>query len=70
MPWRRLWQPRRGLFWLMVGFNLLSSACTLAMQTLPLNTLGLLLLALVALANVGFGLAAAWQLMRQEPPVG
>jgi hypothetical protein len=54
----------------MVGFNLLSSACTLAMQTLPLNTLGLLLLALVALANVGFGLAAAWQLMRQEPPVG
>lgn len=69
MPWRRLWQPRRGLFWLMVAFNLLSSACTLAMQTLPLNTAGLLLLAFVALMNVGFGLAAAWQLMRQEPPV-
>lgn len=23
---RRLWQPRRGLFWVMLAFNLLSSA--------------------------------------------
>ena len=23
--WRRLWQPRRGVFWLMLAFNLLSS---------------------------------------------
>jgi hypothetical protein len=68
MQWRRLWQPRRGLFWLMVAFNVLSSVCTWAMRALPLNTVGLLLLAFIALLNVAFGLMAAWQLMREEPP--
>ena len=64
----RLWQPRRGLFWLMLAFNGLSSACAWAMRALPLNTVGLLLLAFVALLNVGFGLAAAWALLREPPP--
>ncbi len=67
MQWRRLWQPRKGLFWMMLGFNALSSVCTWAMRALPLNTVGLLLLAFIALLNVGFGLLAAWQLMRDEP---
>ncbi len=64
MRWRRLWQPRNPLFWQMVFFNAMSSVCTWAMRALPLNTLGLLLVGTVALANVGFGLLAAWKLMR------
>ena len=68
MVWRRIWQPRRGLFWLMLGFNLLSSLCAWALRTLPLNTAGQLLLAFVAAFNVAFGLLAAWQLLREEPP--
>lgn len=70
MNWRRLWQPRSGLFWLMLAFNGLSSLCTWALQTLPLNTVGQLLLAFVALLNVAFGLLAAWQLLRREPVAG
>lgn len=62
---RRLWQPANPLFWLMLGFNLLSSLCTWAMRALPLNTLGLLVVGGVALFNVGFGLLAAWRLMQQ-----
>ncbi len=63
---RRLWQPRKGLFWMMVGFNALSSLCTWAMRALPLNTIGLLLIGAIALLNVAFGLLAAWKLMRGD----
>ena len=68
MKLRRLWQPGRLLFWQMVMFNVLSSLCSWAMRALPLNTLGLLLVGFVALLNVGFGLLAAWMLVRDEPP--
>ena len=68
MKLSRLWQPRRLLFWQMILFNALSSVCTYAMRAYPLNTTGLLLLALVALLNVGFGLLAAWVLVRDPPP--
>jgi 4-hydroxybenzoate polyprenyltransferase len=67
MQWKRLWQPRNPMFWMMVGFNALSSLCTWAMQALPLNPLGLALLAVVALLNVGMGLLAGWALLRQPP---
>jgi 4-hydroxybenzoate polyprenyltransferase len=67
VAWKRLWQPRHPMFWMMVGFNVLSSLCTWAMRALPLNTVGLLLLAFVALLNVGCGLMAAWALLRTEP---
>lgn len=70
MKWRRLWQPRRAVFWLMLTFNVLSSLCAWALRTFPLNTLGQLLLAFVALLNVAFGLLALWQLLREEPPTG
>ena len=70
MNLRRLWQPRRGMFWLMLAFNGLSSLCAWALRTLPLSAAGLILLALVALLNVAFGLLAAWQLLREEPPAG
>jgi ABC-type sulfate transport system permease subunit len=64
----RLWQPRRLLFWQMVFFNVMSSVCAWAMRALPLNTVGLLLVGFVALLNVVFGLAAAWALVKDEPP--
>lgn len=68
LQWRRLWQPRRLLFWQMLMFNVLSSACAWALRELPLNTVGLLLVGFVGLMNVGFGLLAAWALMREAPP--
>lgn len=68
MKLSRLWQPTRGLFWMMVFFNAMSSVCTYAMRALPLNTVGMLLLAFVALMNVACGLAVAWMLVRDEPP--
>lgn len=68
MKLSRLWQPRRLLFWQMLLFNVLSSVCTYAMRALPLNTFGLLLVGGIALLNVGFGLVAAWALVREEPP--
>lgn len=67
MKWSRLWQPRKLLFWQMVMFNVLSSVCSWALRALPLNTVALSLVALVALINVGFGLLAAWMLMRNDP---
>ena len=63
---RRLWQPANPLFWMMVGFNVMSSVCTWAMRALPLNTLGLLLVGTIALINVALGLLAAWKLMRGD----
>lgn len=68
MKLSRLWQPRRLLFWQMIMFNVLSSVCTFAMRAYPLNTGAMLLLALIALLNVGFGLLAAWALVRDPPP--
>jgi hypothetical protein len=66
MKLRRLWQPAKPLFWLMLGFNVLSSLCTWVLRSQPLNTLGLLLVAGLALGNVAFGLVAAWKLMQDE----
>ncbi len=64
--WRRLWQPRRGAFWLMVAFNLLSSLMAWVLRTAPLNTTGLLLVGLLGLANALAGLWLAARLWRGE----
>ncbi len=68
IQWKRLWQPRNPMFWMMVGFNVLSSVCSWALRALPLNTLGLLVVGFVALLNVGAGLLAAWMLLKTPPP--
>lgn len=65
---QRLWQPRRPLFWQMVTCNVMSSVCAWALRTLPLTTVGVVLVGTVGLLNVGFGLAAAWALLREPPP--
>lgn len=62
--WKHLWQPRRGLFWLMVAFNVLSSLMAWALRSLPLNTAGLLLVGTLALANAAAGLWVAARLWR------
>ena len=67
MTLSRLWQPRRGLFWVMVAFNVLSSLGAWALRALPLNTAGLWLVGTLALANVAGGLVAAWRLLREPP---
>jgi len=64
----RLWQPRRGLFWQMLFFNLMSSVLAWVMRIYPLNTVGLLLVGGLALGNCVMGMAAAWMLLREPPP--
>lgn len=66
LDWRRLWQPRHPLFWLMLVFNGLSSLCTSALLTLVLTPGWRLALAVVALGNVGAGMLAAWRLLRGD----
>jgi len=52
---RRLWQPRRGLFWLMLAFNALSSALAWWLHlTQPSGTL-LVVVTLLALTNTLIG---------------
>ena len=65
----RLWQPHRGLFWLMMAFNALSSVGSYLVRNWSLNTAALWLVMLMSLANVGGGLWAAWQLVK-EPAAG
>jgi hypothetical protein len=66
---RRLWQPRRGLFWLMLSMQLLSSGIVLFMQiTDPPDGLRLVL-SLMALTD---SLVAWWltvRLWRESAPV-
>jgi hypothetical protein len=69
--WRRalrLWQPQRGLFWLMLAFNALGSGCAWAFNLLELNAAGLTLFAIAALLNSGAGLLAAWKLLQLPAP--
>ncbi len=51
---------------MMLGFNALSSVCSWAMRSLPLNSFGLILIGMIALINVVFGLLAAWKLIRGD----
>jgi uncharacterized membrane protein HdeD (DUF308 family) len=51
----RLWQPRRGLFWLMLAFNALSSVLAWALHLMQPTGALLVLLTLFALGNVLMG---------------
>jgi hypothetical protein len=60
--WRRLWQPGRPAFWLLVAFNLLSTAFGWAQRSLPLNDTAALLFGALAVLNALFGLFVGWRL--------
>jgi hypothetical protein len=51
----RLWQPRRGLFWLMLAFNLLSSVLGWTLHLAHPTGAWLILITLFALANALMG---------------
>jgi hypothetical protein len=65
---RRLWQPRRPLFWLWVGFNGLSSAFGWALRWPGLGDAGIALFTALALANVVAGLVVLWKLLASPAP--
>lgn len=50
-----LWQPRRGLFWLMLAFNLLSSGMGWTLHLLQPTGVLLVVLTLMALGNTLIG---------------
>ena len=61
----RMWQPRRGLFWLMLAFNVMSSVLVWYVQLAqPVDALRWLL-SLLALANACIGWWLAVRLWRE-----
>ena len=61
---RRIWQPQRGLFWLMLAFNALSSVLAWTLHLLQPTGLVLVVITLLALTNAALGwwlLARLWR---------
>lgn len=67
LKWSRLFQPRHPLFWMIMALNALSAMLSWMIQTKPLNTLGLTLVALFLLSNALVSTWLAWRLLRGEP---
>lgn len=65
---QRLWQPRNPLFWLVVVFNLMSSAMAWGLHLARPEGVLLLMLTVLALANTGMGWWLLWRLWKQTPP--
>ena len=59
--WRRLWQPRRGVFWMMVAFNVISSVLGGVLRSDVLSPVGMALVGGLALMNA---LAGMWLMVR------
>ena len=51
----RVWQPQRGLFWLMLAFNALSSGLAWWLHLVQPTGVLLVVLTLLALGNAGMG---------------
>ncbi|MBX9817783.1 MAG: hypothetical protein K2X79_07115 [Burkholderiaceae bacterium] len=67
MHWRRLIQPRKPAFWLMLALNALSTALMWIVQHYPLTALASLVIAVFAFANACLGVRLAWQLLSTPP---
>lgn len=69
---RRLFQPRKPAFWLMLVLNGLSTALMWIVQNYRLTPLASVVIAVFALGNAWLGLRLAWRLLTtpDEPPVG
>jgi len=65
--WRRLWQPRKPLFWLAFGFNALASFMSFFIQTRQPPTSIALLVGLLALTNSLIGAWLTWRLWNDPP---
>lgn len=59
--WRRLWQPRRGIFWMVLAFNALSSVLGGVLRSDVLSPVGMALVGGLALLNA---LAGMWLMVR------
>lgn len=59
--WRRLWQPRRGIFWMVLAFNALSSVLGGVLRSDVLSPVGMALVGSLALLNA---LAGMWLMVR------
>lgn len=68
--WRRLWQPRNPLFWLVLALQLLSSALVLVIQLRDPPAGLRLLLGLLALTNSLLGWWLIARLWREGGPGG
>jgi hypothetical protein len=64
---QRLWQPRRGLFWLMLAFNLLSSGLAWFVHLTDPPVALRWGLSLLALVNAGLGWWMLVRLWREAP---
>ena len=62
--WRRLIQPRKPAFWLMLALNALSTALIWIVQNRTLVPVAALLVAVFAIGNAVLGLRFAWQLLQ------
>ncbi|HCX80693.1 MAG TPA: hypothetical protein DHV01_03720 [Rhodoferax sp.] len=67
MHWRRLIQPRKLAFWLMLALNALSTALMWIVQRYPLTPLASLVIGVFALGNAWLGLRLAWRLLSTPP---
>lgn len=60
---RRLIQPRKPAFWLMLALNGLSTALVWIVQNRDLSPIASVLVAVFAMGNAVLGLRFAWQLL-------
>jgi hypothetical protein len=65
---RRLIQPRKLAFWLMLALNGLSTALVWIVQTRSLTVVAGLVVAFFAISNMLLGLRLAWRLMQTPLP--
>lgn len=65
---RRLFQPRKPAFWLMLALNALSTVLLWIVQRYTLTPLASVVIAVFALGNAWLGLRLAWQLLSTPVP--
>lgn len=65
--WRRLFQPRKPAFWLMLALNALSSVLMWIVQNRSLVPVAALLVGVFAIGNAVLGMRLAWQLLQTSP---
>ncbi len=68
MKLSKIYRPRNPIFWLLIGFNLLSTALAWIARNYDLAPLPALAVAAAAVANAVIGLFLMLRLMREEPP--